>query len=317
MTASEFTLDLRDEPRRRWQLDAERVHQARELLRSYGQELGVSPLLAAGMSAMVRPHLAPEHWAEIEGIAAGLGVPLHEALLGNLYYDALKFVLGCTAIAVDTPSGPLHARNLDWWTANRMLADFCLLTRFEHAPAGPFVTVGWPGFAGALSGLAPGRFAVTLNAALSDERGQLAAPITFLIRTVLERAASYAEAVELLTETRIACDCLLLVTGIGPGELVVIERTPTRHALRQPEGGVLHVTNEFRLIEVRPGAPRNELQRTSCGRFERMGELLAREQPADFAACFAHLSDPAVKMEITVQQMAFHARSGEFEVRIP
>lgn len=49
-------------------------------------------------------------------------VPLDEVVCGNLYYDALKAVLvGCTAFAVDTPTGPLHARNLDWWTENDSL----------------------------------------------------------------------------------------------------------------------------------------------------------------------------------------------------
>jgi hypothetical protein len=42
--------------------------------------------------------------------------------------------------------------------------------------------VGWPGFAGGFSGLAPGRFAVTLNAVFSNDPVEVATPITFLIR---------------------------------------------------------------------------------------------------------------------------------------
>jgi hypothetical protein len=309
-------VDLLRPAHERWRLPPELVAQGRALLAVYTADFGGTPEAAAGVGELVQPLLEPDHWGEIEGVARQLGVPHSAVLVANLYYDALKFVLGCTAIAVDTPTGPLHARNLDWWAPNRMLAEYTLVTRFTGAPAGPFLTIGWPGFAGALSGLAPRRFAVTLNAVLSAERGELATPITFLLRTVLERARSYDEAVAHLARTPIASDCLLLVTGVEPGQMVVIERTPTRHALRHPTDGLLQVTNDYLLLGNRPGEPGNTLQATSCRRFERMQALLARERPRDFARCLAYLSDPEVRMEITVQQMAFHAASGEHELQV-
>ena len=239
----------------------------------------------------------------------------------TLYYDALKVVLssavGCTAFAVDAPDGVLHARNLDWWTANSALARCTVTARFVNGAAGDFTTVGWPGFIGVFSGIAPGRFAVTLNAALSMEQSQLATPVVLLIRTVFEEAPTFDEALAILSETRLPCDCLLLLTGVRAGELVVIERTPSRYALRQAKDGYVCVTNGYQELDAGVGSARLELLATWCQRFERVQTLISHERPHDPEQCFRYLSDPQVRMNMTVQQMVFRAATGEHWIRVP
>src|SRR5439155_21699618 len=118
------------------------------------------------------------------------------------------------------------------------------------------------------------------------ESTSLAAPVVLMIRRVLEECRGFAEAVSLLERSRIAADCLLLVTGTRPGEMVVIERTFTRSAIRGPIDGQVVVTNEYRTLN---GAGRsvdgNRLQETACGRFDRITALLAAERPSDARAC--------------------------------
>ena len=128
-------------------------------------------------------------------------------------------VLGCTAFAVNAGGSVLHGRNLDWWTQNAALAHYTAVTHFIGGPAGPFTTVGWPGFVGASSGVANGRFAVTLNAVLSLEPAQAATPVVLLLRTVLEEARTFDEAVATLSDALLPCDCLLLITGTRSGEM--------------------------------------------------------------------------------------------------
>jgi hypothetical protein len=110
--------------------------------------------------------------------------------------------------------------------------------RARGAAAGPYELVSWPGYIGALSGLAPGRFAVTLNAAISRERPSITRPVVLLIRPVLEACGTYCEALELLQRTPIAADCLLLLTGTRAGEMAVIERTSTRASRPLPLCGI-------------------------------------------------------------------------------
>ena len=123
-------------------------------------------------------------------------------------------------------------------------------TRFTGATAGEFTTVGWPGFIGVFSGVAPRRFAVTLNAVISDEPLQAASPVVFLLRQVLEEAPDFQAALRTLKNTPLASDSLLLLTGIRAGEMAVIERTPYRAEVRLGENGSIFVTNDYRLMQT-------------------------------------------------------------------
>ena len=250
-------------------------------------------------------------------LARVMELPVSDVALCNFYYEALKVVLGCTAFAVNAGDAVLHARNLDWWSENTALAKYTTACRFIGGAAGEFTTIGWPGFVGAFSGIAPGRFALTLNAVLSLEPAQPASPVVLLLRTVLEETRSFDEAAAVLSHAVLPCDCLLLLTGTHSGEMVVIERTPTRHAVRTGKDGFVSVTNDYLRLNANTGEATSELVATSCGRFERVEALVHKRLPQTPEDCFIYLSDPQVQMQITVQQMVFQAASGKWWVKIP
>jgi hypothetical protein len=54
-----------------------------------------------------------------------------------------------------------------------------------------------------------------------------------------------------------------------------------------------------------------------CDRLERVGALISGRRPRDSNDCFQYLSDPAVRMQMTVQQMVFRAATGEYWMRDP
>jgi acid ceramidase len=313
----ELTVDLGRPPDDRWKLTPAQCRQARELLASYKADLGLRQGVAEFVSAAAKELVRPEHWLEMESLALLLGLPVGDVVLGNFYYDALKVALGCTAFAVEAGDGILHARNLDWWTENSALARYTAVSHFVGGSAGEFTTIGWPGFVGAFSGIAPGRFAVTLNAVLSIEQAQPATPVVLLLRTVLEETPSFDEALAILSKTLLPCDCLLLLTGPRSGQLVVIERTPSRHAIRHAQAGFVCVTNGYQRLHAGPGGATSELLTTSCHRLQRIEALIRNERPCTPEACFTYLSDPEVRMQITVQQMVFRAATGEYWVSFP
>ncbi len=318
MMPSRITVDLRKTPEKRWKLSPKQAQQARELMRSYVQDLGGLAQFEDLLDMYAQTGLPAAYYAEVMSLARMLQTSPEEALLGNLYYDAVKFVFGCTAFATDTPDGPIHARNLDWWTENGMLASYTMVTDFIHGPNGHrYTTVGWPGFAGALSGVAHGRFAITLNAVLSNDPPELAPSISFVIRSVLEESPSFAAAVDILASQPIATDCLLLVSGINAGEFVVIERTPTKGIVRTSEQDFIAVANDYLIIDADTGLSSGELHATSCQRFDCATEHLGRSRPTTAEGCFAILTDPKIQMGITVQQMVLHAQKGLSNIRIP
>jgi acid ceramidase len=324
-TIPELDIDLNAPPERRWEQLVDWRAVARELLAFYVRDIGgldrFAPLLRDYRDAFVDA----EYIAEMRGVARVLDAPEEEVVLANLYYDAIKLVLaggvGCTAFAVDTDQGPLHARNLDWTTAEGKLASETLIVSFRRGDAGAplYRIVGWPGFVGCLSGVAPGRFAVTLNAVLSDDAPELATPTTFLLRRVLETAETFEAAVAALRDTPVASDSLLLVTGTRAGQMAVVERAPTRAAVRAPYAGAVFVTNDYRALPVseRSGTIRSTLAQTSCGRYARAQQLVREEPPREPGACLRVLCDPRVKMGITVQHLVFSAATGVIRVALP
>jgi predicted choloylglycine hydrolase len=314
-------VNLDQPPEARWNGLRPYADKARELMKSYLADLGgaeqLGSMLPIYKSACVDPALV----AELAAVAEMTGLSENEVLVANLYYDAIKFVFGCTAFAVDTRNGPLHARNLDWWTQNGLLSRHTAIIEFYRGAQNElFKSVGWPGFIGTLSGVAPGRFAVTLNAVLSDKAPGLSPPITFMLRSVLEDAEDFDDAVEILSSTAVASDSLLLVTGTERGQMVVIERTPSKGVVRHSEEGYIVVTNDYLEMDAESGKSEvssSELKTTSCDRYIQAAELLSESLPTTVESCLSVLNDPAVIMDITVQQMVMSAAEGMLEVRIP
>ncbi|MEM9189453.1 MAG: C45 family peptidase [Myxococcota bacterium] len=312
-------VDLAQAPALRWRGLAPHRQAARAMADSYLKDLGgmanFAPLLGAYRAGFVRS----EYGEEMDAVAELIGRPAEQVLLANLYYDAFRALVGCTAFAIDTESGPIHGRNLDWWTEKNMLAKHTQIAEFRGGSApGPYASVGWPAFIGVFSAVAQGRFAISLNAVLSDETPTLAESIALLLRRVFDTVPSFDAAVELLSTAPIAADCLLLVTGTKAGEMVVVERTSTRAAVRTAENGFIVVTNDYRSLDggfasLSEGA----LHATACSRFDRASYLVLDRKVASFGAGFDILTDAKVKMDITVQHMLMQAATGALEVRLP
>ena len=318
MPFPQVRVDLREPPEARWRfMDEAQCASLHALAETYLKDLGSLADIAEQIAPIAAEHLDASSLAELRGLAQHAQIDEARLLLANLYYDAFRILIGCTAFAVDRPDGPIHARNLDWWAPNRLLTSTTWITAFEHGAHGHFETVGWPGMIGSFSGIARGRFAITMNAVVSREPAEPAASIAMLIRQAFETCADFNAAVRLLSETKITADCLLLVTGSREGELVVIERTSSRAALRAAENGILVVTNDYRVMPGEAPEHVGELARTADSRFVRAHQLTHERRPITPTACFEILRDAKVRMDMTVQQMFMHAASGTLDVRDP
>lgn len=305
-------------PEHRWEMLAPFAPSIRALMTEYLRDLEPLVESLSAATASIEELLGEDTWAELEGLAKLLEMPFRDVLLGNLYYDALKHLWGCTAFAVDAPGGPVHGRNLDWASDAGALSSTTVVFRFLQNGIERYRTVGWPGYLGCLSGVAPGRFAITLNTVWSDDEAELFAPVSFLIRQTLLAAPNFDEAVRILAETAVSSDSLLLVSGAQPGEMAVVERTPTRSAIRRPENGFIVVTNDYRDLEVsEEPTDTGELFSSSCGRFDRCFSLTGSTRPKSPEDAIRILKDPEVQMAITAQHMAFQASTGEAQVVLP
>jgi hypothetical protein len=205
---------------------------------------------------------------EIAQIAATLGFP-GVWLLNNSYQ------WGCTSLAQEEEGVPWLARTLDW--------PFPGLGRHTDVvrnlgPTGEYFNVTWPGYAGVLTAMAPGRFAACINQApmwrrtrqpwlrLYDLAGNALhtwlnvrhMPPDQLLRQVFERCETYAAAKTMLEETPVARPVIYTIIGCAPGERCVIERTENGFVTREDETGAAN--------DWVPGRPKWEA-RVSASRF--------------------------------------------------
>jgi len=177
---------------------------------------------------------------EIGAIASALNFP-------GIWFLNGSYEWGCTSLARDD-GVPWLARTLDW--------PFPGLGRHVEiahmrGPAGEFYSVTWPGFVGALTAMAPGRFAAAINQAPLWRRTRhpwlrlwdigLNAITTWplrhippdqLLRQVFESCASYEEAKARLETTPIARPVIYTLAGCTAGERCVVERTEEGFATR-------------------------------------------------------------------------------------
>jgi len=181
---------------------------------------------------------------DVKAIAEALGFP-------GIWFLNSSYQWCCTSLAREEGGRPWLVRTLDWPFPG--LGRRVEIARMR-APAGEFLNVTWPGYAGVLTALAPGRFAVALNQAPLWRRTNhpwlrpydLAAnalrtwPIRFAppdhaLREVFETCRDYGEAKHRLETVPIARPAIFTLVGCTRGERCVIERTEQEFSSRSEE----------------------------------------------------------------------------------
>ncbi|MBW1297333.1 C45 family autoproteolytic acyltransferase/hydolase [Aquimarina litoralis] len=300
-------------PEKRWQLLKAYKKEVNELLEYYINDFAEADLIFDAIHEYKELLIPNEYLREINGVAAVSDFSTNEILIANLYYDLLKFYLGCTAFAIHNGIEMLHSRNLDWHTENDLLSKNSLIFDFQKKGKTIYKSIGWPGFIGVLSGTKPEKFSLTLNAVSSGDSAEIAMPISFLLRDVLCNSNSFEEAKLEIEKTTIMSDCLILLSGIKNEEKVVIERTPKRFKTRTSNEDYIIVTNDYKLLQNQT-MEGNILQESSCGRYDNAQELLSNQLPKNDQECMEILQNENIMMGITVQQMVFHNNSGKIKL---
>ncbi|HEX2136165.1 MAG TPA: hypothetical protein VHG30_09720 [Microvirga sp.] len=205
------------------------------------------------LSRSTSPYLA-----ELDAVAA------HTRVAG-IYAINLSYEYACTTLArADAPGRPATLRRtLDWPFIGLGRAAIVAL---RAGPAGEFFDVTWPGAVGTLTAVAPGRFAAAINqapllrrtradglrvidyarnlgATLSRERGM---PPLHLLRHAFETAASFPDALELLSTVELSRPVLFTLVGCGPDEIAVIERRERDATVHLGPGAVANDWREAR-----------------------------------------------------------------------
>jgi hypothetical protein len=208
--------------------------------------LPATPLLDGVARRWLKRSASP-YVGEVEAIAAALGFP-------GIWFLNGSYQWSCTALAREEGGLPWLARTLDWPFAG--LGRYAELVRMKGS-AGEYINVTWPGYVGALTALAPGRFGAAINQgpmrrrshsrwlrlydlaanAIATLRHARAIPPDQLLRQVFEQARGYQDARRMLETTPVARPVIYTLAGCRSGERCVIERTEDGFNTRTDDHG--------------------------------------------------------------------------------
>jgi hypothetical protein len=221
----------------------------RELLKAHGVEVAW-PLIVRTGNAMY-PHFPEEFRKELEAAAKAAHVDKQLVVVGNTMFDIKKFV-ACSTLAVDAERSAtkqlLLGRNLDFPTLD-YLQHYTLVEVCRPEGKHPFVSVGFPGMLGCLSGMNDAGLTVAVLEvyATADDSARLdpkGVPYALCFRRLLEDCTTIDEAEKALKEMRRTTMVNLAVCDRNGS--AVFEITPKTVNRRSGENGICACTNHFR-----------------------------------------------------------------------
>jgi hypothetical protein len=262
------------------------------------------PLLWAGERLLRR--LDADTRREMDALLAASGVERSRLVLGNTLFDIKKFV-ACSAFLVEparsATGAPILARNLDY-PSRGYAHEYTLVTVYRPAGKRAFVSVGFPGLLGCLSGMNDAGLTLAVlevfQSRLFERRLDLAGtPYSLCIRKVLQECATVDEARRALEKMQRTTVYNLAVADRQ--RVAVFEVTTRRVRERLPKAGACLCTNHFCSPDLRPNFSFNVY-----GTFARHGHLRKHErQRHAFEIGDLHAALHAASQKQTLQTMVF------------
>ncbi|MCA9690216.1 MAG: hypothetical protein KC636_11445 [Myxococcales bacterium] len=160
----------------------------------------------------------------------------------------------------------------------------------------PFVSIGWAGLVGVVTGINARGLFVALNPARTDDPPEDGQPIALVLRTVLEEADTLDQAIELLRAASLRTGGAVLIADGPARKAAVLELSTRPKEERRPtrgDGDALLWATDHLTSEVFERDANNDRIRRYTGsgsRYDRLGELLGRA-PVDVARAAAILRD--------------------------
>jgi len=173
----------------------------------------------------------PDQAEEMKGLALALGVSLVEVVKLNVFYEISG---ACTStLANDYEHQDIvHGRNLDYDV--QLLPDIVINARFKKGTEVVFECTTFLGYVGCLTGMAPGKFSISLNQRDTDgykgwdaymlAMKQGAWGYGFFIRNRLSQRLSWREMVRDAASTLFARAAYLAIGGVKLDEAVILQR---------------------------------------------------------------------------------------------
>jgi predicted choloylglycine hydrolase len=256
-------------------------------------------MLALTAADRFETYLSQEHDAEVKALAKRSNVNARQMMLAQCFLD-LSAATACSTVTLPADAAPdgvaRFGRNLDFPSFDIADKESVVLA---YRPTGKnaFVSVGWPGLIGVLSGMNEHGLCVSNMEVHRTMRLPDAMPYTLLYRTVLEKCRTTDEAIALVKATpRQSANNLMVMDAAG--SRAVLEITPQGVNLRRGEAGkALFSTNHQRDQDCdTPGR---------CDRYDSLHNAAGSKFGQINVATIEGMLKAASQKQITMQSMIF------------
>ena len=215
---------------------------------------------------------------------------LHD--VSQRFVDAPALAAACTGFLARAADGSLLlARDFDF-EGGEIFDRQKLVSIIEPEGKIPYLSVGFAGMLGVVSGFNRQGLGVALQAIAGGETAASGTPMTLLMADVLANESTFDGAVTRLRAARVFVSDLILLGDAKTGRFAVVEKSPSAFAVREASGASLGATNEPEDAAVRRSARALPPGSTSKKRRARLDELLeAASGSLDVASAVAILRD--------------------------
>jgi isopenicillin-N N-acyltransferase like protein len=205
-------------------------------------------------------------------------------------------LVGCSSFSVwadkTADQSLLTGRNFDFYFGEGFARNKIIL--FINPSEGhKFAFVTWGGMIGAVSGMNEHGLTVTVNAARSEIPRSSATPIPIVAREILQYAKNIDEAVKIASSRKLFMSESFMVSSAADGKTVIIEKSPERMGLVQPDSNVIFCTNHYQSNTFRHDSINvlNMREGATSYRFKRLQQLVESHDSIDFRDVAAILRD--------------------------
>lgn len=196
-------------------------------------------------------------------------------------------LVGCSSFAAwDSESDDstlIIGRNFDFWVGD----DFAknkVVTIMEPDKGYKFLSVGWAGMSGVLSGMNEKGLTITMNAAKSSPPVRSKTPISIIAREILQYASNIEEAYIIASKRdAFVSESLLIGSGLE-NRAAIIEKSPDNTRLFTTQRELIISTNHFQTAGFFNDKQNKEAVQAIEGshsqyRYNRLKELIADMKP--------------------------------------
>jgi len=177
-------------------------------------------------------YIPPQYMEEMRGVAYGADVPFDKLLMLNLFPEMFHCI-GMTVQEGATFDGELyHVRVLDYG-AVKNLQESAILMVVKPEEKHSFVSVSYAGFIGSVTGMNEKKIA--MGEIGGDGYGHWkGVPMSFLIREVLENAATLDEAKAILESTPRTCEYYYVISDGNEEKAIGVYATASQLRFIEP-----------------------------------------------------------------------------------